>query len=323
MDFSSLKVPIMVAPMFLVSGIDLVVASMKAGVLGTFPASNARSPEMLEAWLSEISAIASDLKKERGQAPLWAVNLVTHRSNNALEPALEMVQEFKPPIVITALGGPGPVADAVHSYGGQVYADVNSISYAKKALDKGADGLVLVAAGAGGHTGTIAGLSFISEIRDFFGGPVALGGGISDGAGVSAVVAAGADLANMGTAFIPTIESLASDRYREILIEATIDDLVLSDAITGVKAYWLRKSLIEAGIDPDLLQKDFKIDFSRGKAGEETSRETAERRDRWTQIWSAGHGVGKIKKVEPVAELVERLTRDYMQAHVAQFRKPA
>lgn len=306
---AGLRLPVIAAPMFLVSDDRSVIAQCRAGVIGAFPTSNARDTSTLDAWLDTItSALADDRVAGRPPAP-WAANLVTHRTNDRLSEELALVAEYEPPIVITALGGPQPVIERVRSYGGVVLADVNSLTYAKKALDVGADGLVLVSTGAGGHTGTIAGLAFLAAVRQFFDGPVALGGGIATGGGVRAVEVAGADLAVMGTAFIPTLESMAAEAYKQMVVEGAIGDLVYTDAITGVKAFWLRQSIRNAGLDPDNLLKTFETNFaSTGDAEQEM------RRARWKTVWSAGHGIDCADRIEPTQAFVDRLAADYWAA---------
>lgn len=293
-----LKLPLIAAPMFLISGPDLVIATCKAGVTGCFPTPNARTTEILEQWLARISTDVTDR-----DAP-WAVNLVVHRTNNRLEADLALCERFRAPIVITALGSPQAVIERVHGWGGIVLADVNTVRFAERAANMGVDGLVLVGAGAGGHTGPMAGFSFVPAVRAFFGGIVVLGGGITTGGGIAAATALGADLAAMGTRFIATRESMASAAYREMLVNSTVEDLVLSRGITGVPANWLRPSIEAAGMDLTKLEADTVIDF--------TDPQGAARR--WTQVWSAGHGVGAIKRVESAAELIAGLAREYDEA---------
>ena len=303
----SLRLPLIVAPMFLVSGPDLVIAACLNGVIGSFPTANARTPERLDAWLTTIAAATSLAAADGGSVAPWAPNVVTHSTNRRLDHELDVIERHAAPIVITALGGPRAIIDRVHAWGGKVFADVNSVRFAKKAAEAGADGLILVTSGAGGHTGTMNGLAFLAAVREFFDGPVALGGGISNGAGIRAVEVAGADLAVMGTSFIATCESLAQDDYKQMLIDSTVDDLVCTNAVTNVLANWLRPSLLRAGIDPaDFLAKP-KVDF-----GDEKSRE--EKLKRWRDIWSAGHGVGSVTCVEPVAALIDRLHAQYRAA---------
>lgn len=303
----SLRLPLIVAPMFLVSGPDLVIAACMSGVVGSFPTANARTPERLDEWLTTIAAATSLAATDGSAVAPWAPNVVTHSTNARLGSELDVIERHAAPIVITALGSPSAIIDRVHAWGGKVFADVNSVRFAKKAVEAGADGLILVASGAGGHTGAMNGLAFLAAVREFFDGPVALGGGISNGASIRAVEVAGADLAVMGTSFIATHESLAQDDYKQMLIDSTIDDLVCTNAVTNVLANWLRPSLVRAGIDPaDFLVKP-KVDF-----GDEKSRE--EKLKRWRDIWSAGHGVGNIARVEPVATLVGRLHAQYRAA---------
>ncbi len=295
-----LALPLIAAPMFLVSGPALVLAACRAGIVGSFPTPNARTPAILDEWLDEITRGLSGDKKA---GPL-AANLVVHPSNTRLEDDLSLIEKYKVPLVITALGSPKSVVERIHAYGGQVFADVNSVRFAKKAASAGVDGLVLVAAGAGGHTGAMTGFSFVPAVREFCDGTIILGGGIADGRAIRAAEVLGADLAYMGTNFIATAESLAHADYRQMLIDSTVDDLVLTNAITGVHANWLRPSLERAGLDVAKLEKDPEIDFTDPQAGVK----------RWANTWSAGHGVGLVSKVEPAAALIERLKQEYIAA---------
>jgi nitronate monooxygenase len=293
-----LALPLVAAPMFLISGPDLVIAACGEGVIGTFPTPNARTTAILDEWLDRITT-SLDAK----DAP-WGANLVVHRSNSRLGEDLVLVEKYRAPLVITALGSPRSIVERVHDYGGLVFADVNSVGFARKAVDAGVDGLVLVAAGAGGHTGPMTGFAFVPAVREFFDGPLILGGGITNGAGIRAAEILGADLAYMGTRFIACVESMASEPYREMLIASTVDDLVLTRAITGVAANWLRASITRAGIDLSALEANPEIDF--------TDPQGAARR--WAQVWSAGHGVGAIDRVEPAASLIARLKLEYEAA---------
>lgn len=293
-----LKLPLVAAPMFLISGPDLVIAPCREGVIGTFPTPNARTVEVLDEWLDRITTSLTE-----DHAP-WAANLVVHRSNSRLTEDLALVEKYRAPLVITALGSPRDIVERVHNYGGLVFADVNSVAFARKAVAAGVDGLVLVAAGAGGHTGQMTGFSFVPAIREFFDGPVILGGGITDGAGIRAAEVLGADLAYMGTRFIACAESQASDAYREMLIGSTVDDLVLTRAITGVAANWLKPSIARAGLDLASLEANPEIDFTDPQGGAR----------RWAQVWSAGHGVGAIDRVEPASDLICRLKSEYEAA---------
>lgn len=293
-----LNLPLVAAPMFLISGPELVLAACQQGVIGSFPTPNARSVGDLDQWLDRITASLTEK-----DAP-WAANVVVHRSNTRLDEDLDLVMRYKAPLVITALGSPRAIVERVHDYGGLVFADVNSVAFARKAVEAGVDGLVLVAAGAGGHTGNMTGFSFVPAVREFFDGPVILGGGISDGAGIRAAEVLGADLAYMGTRFIACNESLAAPAYRDMLVTSTVDDLILTRAITGVAANWLKPSIVNAGFDLDTMEKNPDIDFTDPQSGAK----------RWAQVWSAGHGVGLIDRTEPVASLVARLRQEYQEA---------
>lgn len=290
-----MSLPLVAAPMFLVSGPDLVIEPCRAGVIGTFPTPNARDVATLDAWLDRI-VTSLDVT----DAP-WGANVVVHRSNARLDEDLALLERYRPPLVVTALGSPRAVVDRVHEFGGLVFADVNSVAFARKAVAAGVDGLVLVASGAGGHTGQMTGFSFVPAVREFFDGPIILGGGIVNGAGIRAAEVLGADLAYMGTRFIPCVESMASEAYREMLVGATVDDLILTRAITGVAANWLRPSIANAGFDLDAMEANPDIDFTDPQGGAR----------RWAQIWSAGHGVGAIDRVETAAELIKRLKAEY------------
>lgn len=298
-----LRLPLIAAPMFLVSGPDLVLAACRSGIVGAFPAPNARTSEIFAEWLQTIREGLGD----RGRP--WAVNLVMHKSYARRDSDLEMTVEAKPPLVITALGSPRDAVEAVHSYGGLVLADVNSVEFARKAVDAGADGLVLVSAGAGGHTGQIAGFAFVDAVRRFFDGPLVLGGSISTGRAVRAAEVLGADMAYMGTRFIATRESLASDDYKDMLVGAGPSDIVCSPAITGVPANWLKPSLLAAGYDADNLETGKKPNFDDPHQGVKA----------WKHVWSAGQGVGTIDQVQAVAELVDQLAGEYQAA----CREPA
>lgn len=298
----TLKLPLLVAPMFLVSGPDLVIGSCDNGALGSFPCANARTIEVLEDWIGQITRRLAD----RPSAP-WAANLVVHPTNPRLATELDVLENARVPVVITALGGPKRIVDRVHAWGGKVFADVNSVAFAKKAVEAGVDGLILVSAGSGGHTGRMNGFSLLSAVREFFDGPVALGGGLSNGAEIRAVEIAGANLAVMGTTFIATEESLAVSDYKRMLIESTFDDLVLTNTVTNVLANWLRPTLVRAGIDPTDFLVNPKVDFSDSSTIEI-------QRHRWKTVWSAGHGVGSIRHVDSVAELIARLRKEYLLA---------
>ena len=292
-----LKLPVVVAPMFLVSGPEMAVASCLSGVVGSFPFPNARDIETLDAWMDEVRSALSGSPV----SPPFAANITTHRSYDRLDDEIAIIKNHQPEIVITALGGPDPVIDVVQEYGGKVIADVNSLRYARKAADKGVDGLALIASGAGGHTGQISGLSFVSEVRNFFDGLVILAGGISNGSAMRAAEVAGADLCYMGTRFIASTESMASQEYKEMVVEASYEDLVLTDQITGASAYYLRKSLEKMGFDPDNVEKIGSVDLS----------DSQNQIKAWRDVWSAGHGVGSVKTIQPLAEIICELEYEY------------
>ena len=301
-----LRLPMFAAPMFLVSGPDLVIEACRAGVIGAFPSLNARKLETLEEWLERISITLAEEEKQRpGEIAPWAVNLIVHRSNKRLADDLKLTVQYRAPIVITSLGTPRRVRDEVHAYGGLLFCDVNSLFYARKAADAGVDGLILVAAGAGGHTGMITPFAFLAEVRKFFAGPIVLAGGISSGADVAAAIAMGADFAYIGTRFIAVNESLASDDYRRMLVDSAVDDLVLTPYFTGVPANYLKTSVERAGIDPaELDRANPQIQFD-----DEEMRARA-----WRDIWSAGQGVGSVERVQPTARLIDELEAGYRKA---------
>tara|TARA_Y100000385_G_scaffold289411_1_gene358789 strand:+ start:9331 stop:10251 length:921 start_codon:yes stop_codon:yes gene_type:complete len=291
--------------MFLVSGPDTVIAACKSGVMGSFPAPNARTSDDLRDWLVEItSALGPD------DAP-WAFNMITHSSYGRFDQEIALVEEFKPDLVITALGGPHRVTQQVHAYGGLVFADVTSPNFARKALSKGADGLVLVCSGAGGHTGEYAMLPFIDEVRSFFEGPIIVGGGIGTGKAIRAVENLGVDFAYLGTRFLAAKETMISQDYREMVWQSCMEDLVLSRAITGALGNWMRASVHAAGISLEDMSGVAKLDFS----GDMHAGSKA-----WKYVWSAGHGVGEITKPETISEIVDLLLSQYIQSVTEQSK---
>lgn len=291
--FPNLRLPVVVAPMFLVSGPAMVNAACRAGVIGAFPTPNCRTADELDAWMTQIVAQRGD-----GDAP-WAVNLVTHSTNGRLADDLELVARHKPPIVITALGSPRPAIEVVHGYGGIVLADVVTVALGRKAAAAGADGLVCVSAGAGGHTGMLSPFAFITAIRQFFGGLVCVGGGIADGAAVAGAVAAGADLVYMGTRFLAAGESMAVPEYKAMVVASAIEDLVISSAVTGTAASWLRPSLVAAGHDPAAAAAPLKRDYGGDPAKQ------------WRDLWAAGQGIGSVTTTEPVGAIVDQLKQEF------------
>ncbi|MFC4799411.1 NAD(P)H-dependent flavin oxidoreductase [Neobacillus sp. GCM10023253] len=305
--------PIISAPMFLVSGPELVLSCCKNGVIGSFPAPNARTIDILEEWMTRLTTELKEYKErnlDKKVAP-WAANILAHRSYKRLEQELALLKKFKPPIVITALGSPIPVIETVHSYGGLVFADVNSVKYAKKAAEAGVDGLVLVSAGAGGHTGSITGFAFVDAVREFWDGVIVLAGGISTGKSILAAQTLGADLVYLGTKFIAASESMANDQYKEMLIEATHEDIILTNAFSGVHANMLRQSIEKAGYDVNNLSTKKAINFD-NPHGETKA---------WRDIWSAGHGVDTITKTQPAKEIIEELEQQYRKAY-SDFQQP-
>lgn len=297
------RLPVFAAPMFLVSGPDLVIAACRAGIVGAFPTHNARTAAELDAWMARIRA-------ESLRVP-WCVNVITHSTNTRLREDLELIARHQPPIVVTALGGPRPVMDIVHGYGGLVIADVIDLNFARKAIKAGVDGLACVAAGAGGHTGFLSPFAFIAAVRAEFDGLVIMGGGIADGRGVAGAVAAGADFVYMGTRFIPAAESIAFAPYKQMVVDAGLDDLVVSAAITGTPCSWLKPSLRASGIDPDALPDKPERSYDAGDAGPK----------RWKEIWAAGQSVVGSHAVEPTADIVARLDAEYHAALEATARR--
>lgn len=293
----NLRLPAIAAPMFLVSGPEMVIAACRSGIIGSFPAPNARTADDLENWIAKIEAALAD----DDRAAAWAINLVVHPSNDRLASDLDCVVRHKVPLVITALGSPARVVDAVHSYGGLVFADVNSVGFARKAAAAGVDGLVLVAAGAGGHTGLTAGFAFVEEVRQFWDGPIVLGGAISTGQAIRAAEVLGADLAYLGTALIAAEESMAAPAFKDMIVAAGAEDIVPSKGITGVTANWLKPSLIATGYDPANMPEDKQPNF-------ENAQDDAKA---WKNVWSAGQGVGAVTAQEPIALVIQRLELEY------------
>lgn len=303
----NLRLPVVSAPMFLVSGPDMVLAACKSGIVGAFPTSNARPIEVLDEWMSRICEELAAIRAADPHALIgpWAANVVTHSTNTRLSDDLALIAKYRPPIVITALGSPRPVMETVHAYGGIVLADVVNLKLARKAVDAGADGLACICAGAGGHTGSLSPFAFVSAIREFFDGIVVIGGGISDGYGIAGAIAAGADLVYMGTRFLPTTESLADPRHKQMLVDCNIEDLIVSAGITGTPASWLKPSLRQAGIDPDNLPPTPERMY-------DANRSLKARR--WVDTWTGGQGLGAIKTVQDIGEVVDELEAQYRRA---------
>ncbi|NIB43339.1 nitronate monooxygenase [Pseudomaricurvus alkylphenolicus] len=292
---TQLRLPAMQAPMFLISGPDMVINACRAGIIGCFPTPNARTTETLDEWMGQITEA---LKPQ--DAP-WAVNLIVHPSYPRRDADLELILKHKPPVVVTALGSPRHVVEQIHNYGGLVLADVINPTFARKAASAGVDGLVLVSTGAGGHTGYLSPFVFINEIRQWWDGLIVLGGGISTGRDIHAVQTMGADIAYIGTRFIATDEGLCKTEYKQMVVDSGADDIVTSDAITGVKANWMRQSLIKGGYDPDNMPAKGSVDFASNGADNK----------RWKDIWAAGQGVGATRAIEKIANIVDQLDLEY------------
>jgi nitronate monooxygenase len=302
-----LPLPIIGAPLFIISNPQLVIAQCKAGVVGSMPSLNARPAEQLDDWLAEITETLAAHDKahpDRPAAP-FAINQIVHKSNDRLDHDMSVCAKYRVPIVITSLGARTDVNQAVHSWGGVVMHDVINDCFAKKAIDKGADGVIAVAAGAGGHAGVKSPFALIQEIREWFDGPVALSGAIASGGAVLAAQAMGADFAYVGSAFIATDEARAVEGYKQMIIDSGSDDIVYTNLITGVHGNYLKASLRAAGLDPDNLPESdpSKMDF--GGAGSKKA---------WKDVWGCGQGIGAIKSVQPAAELVARLATEYRAA---------
>ena len=290
-----LRLPVIVAPMFLVSGPDLVIASSNAGLIGSFPGPNARTAEKLEEWMHQINKSTSNP---------WAFNMITHKTYDRFSEELDLIKKFQPKIVITALGSPERVIETVHGYGGQVIADVNNISFAQRCADMNVDGMALICHGAGGHTGQLSPFSFSSYVREFFDGLIVLAGSISTGKHIKAAQLLSADLCYMGTRFISAQESNAVDEYKSMIINSNYDDLRMTNLFTGAQAYYLKDSIINNNLDPDNLDSNtdgFNVSASQDKISA------------WKDIWSAGQGVGLIKNIESVESIVEELESEFLQ----------
>ena len=304
-----LSVPVVGAPLFIISNPDLVIAQCKAGVVGSFPALNARPAEMVDQWLTRINEELDAHNQANPDAPAapFAVNQIVHNSNDRLMHDVEMCVKHKVPIVITSLGARPEVFDAIHSYGGICLHDVINNRFAKKAIEKGADGLICVAAGAGGHAGTLSPMAFIQEVREWFDGTILLSGAISTGDGVLAAQAMGADLAYIGSAFIATEEANADPAYKQALVDYAASDIVYTNLFTGVLGNYLKPSIEAAGLDPDDLPESDPSKMSFGSGGSSKSKA-------WKDIWGCGQGINAIKAVVPAGELVARLHDEYEQA---------
>ncbi len=301
-----LKLPVIAAPMFLVSGPELVIAACKSGVIGTFPALNQRTTEGYSQWLDEIKAALGPEDAEYG------VNIIVHPTNPRVMADMEVTVQHKVPLVITSLGAVRDVVDAVHGYGGLVFHDITTVRHARKAAEAGVDGLILVCAGAGGHAGTWSPFALLNEVRQFYEGTIILSGAMSSGRDIATAMMLGADFAYLGTRFINTRESRAPDAYKQMIDDSHAADIVYTPAISGIPANFLAASLIANGLDPKSLPEKTKVDL-----GKELDHEVKA----WKEVWSAGQGVGSIDDVPPTAELVARLKREFDEAGAAYAQK--
>jgi nitronate monooxygenase len=305
---SNLRIPVVGAPLFIISNPKLVIAQCTSGVVGSMPALNARPAEQLDEWLAEITETLAAWDRahpDRKAAP-YAINQIVHKSNDRLEHDMQVCAKYRVPVVITSLGARTDVNDAVHAWGGVVLHDIINNTFAKKAIEKGADGLIAVAAGAGGHAGVKSPFALVQEIREWFSGPLALSGAIASGGAVLAAQAMGADLAYIGSAFIATEEARCAPDYKQAIVDGTSDDIVYSSLFTGVHGNYLKRSIVNAGLDPDKLPESdpTKMNFAGGEGSKKA----------WKDIWGSGQGIGAVKAVVPAAVLVDRLVAEYMQA---------
>lgn len=304
----NLPLPAIASPMFIVSNPKMVIEQCKAGVVGSMPALNARPAAQLDEWLHEIEETLAAWNRAHPEQPAapYAINQIVHKSNDRLEHDMEVVVKRKVPIIITSLGARVDVNEAIHSYGGVVLHDIINNTFARKAVEKGADGLIAVAAGAGGHAGIKSPFALVQEIREWFDGPIALSGAIANGGAILAAQAMGADFAYIGSAFIATHEARASEGYKQAIVEGSSDDIVYSSLFTGVHGNYLKTSIRNAGLDPDNLPESdpSKMSFGGGEGSKKA----------WKDIWGSGQGISAVKEITSVADLVARLKREYAQA---------
>ena len=305
----NLAIPVIGAPLFLVSGPELVIAQCKAGIVGSFPSLNARPQHVLEEWLIRIKEELAQAKAENPDLPIapYAVNQICHSSNDRLMGDMELCVKHEAPIIITSLRPPEEIVTAAHSYGGFVYHDVINVRHAKKAAEQGVDGLILVCAGAGGHAGTLSPFALVREVREFFDGTIILSGSISSGSAVASSLALGADLAYLGTRFIATEEANADQGYKDMLIDSVADDIVYSSLFTGVHGNYLKGSVENAGLDPNDLPEADKSSMNFGSGGNTDAKA-------WKDIWGSGQGIGSIKDSPSVQALVDQLTSEFKEA---------
>ena len=305
----NISMPVIGAPLFLISGPDLVIAQCKAGIIGSFPALNARPQHVLEEWIIRIKTELAEYKEQNPEAKIapFAVNQICHGSNDRLMDDMETCVKHEVPIIITSLRPPAEVVEAAHSYGGLVFHDVISVRHAKKAAEQGVDGLILVCAGAGGHAGALSPFALLREVKEWFDGTVILSGSIGDGYSVASSLALGADFAYMGTRFIATEEANADQEYKKMLEESAASDIVYSSLFTGVLGNYLKPSISNAGLDPDNLPEADKSSMNFGSGGNTDSKA-------WKDIWGSGQGIGRIVDSPNVSELVGRLKEEYLES---------
>ena len=313
-----LRLPVIGSPLFIISNPDLVIAQCTSGVVGSFPSLNARPVSLLDEWLHRITEELAAWDRDHPDMPSapFAVNQIVHRTNNRLEEDLELCVKWKVPVVITSLGAREDLNAAIHSYGGITLHDVINNRFARKAIEKGADGLIPVAAGAGGHAGTLSPFALVQEIREWFDGPVALSGSIANGSAILAAQAMGADLAYIGSAFIATQEANAPQGYKDMIVESQADDIVYSSLFTGVHGNYLRPSIVKAGMDPDNLPESDPSAMNFGSGGNTEAKA-------WRDIWGCGQGIGAVKSAPSAAELIARLSEEYEHAKAALATKTA
>ncbi len=316
-----LALPVIGAPMFIASGPELVVAQCKAGIPGVFPSVNARSPEMLDEWLTRIQRELEAHRAAQPGVPVapFGVNLIVHSTNPRLAEDLAVVERHRVPFVVTSVGKPAEAVKAIHAYGGIVFHDVTTVKFAHKAIESGVDGLILVCAGAGGHAGTLSPFAFVAEVREFWPGPLALAGAISNGRAIRAAETLGADFAYLGTRFLATHEANVPEAYKRMIVEHTAADIAYTSAFSGVLGNYLRPSIAASGIDPESLVE------AGGKPALKMFAPEANKPKAWKDIWSAGHGIGTIHEIAPVTEVVASLRQEYetaCQAAPKNFAKP-
>lgn len=304
-----LRLPVIASPMFIISNPKTVIEQCKAGIVGSMPALNARPVSQLDEWLAEITEELANYNAQNPDRPAapFAINQIVHRSNERLEQDMELCVKYKVPIIITSLGAREEVFDAAHSYGGVVFHDIINNMFAKKAISKGADGLIAVAAGAGGHAGTLSPFALVQEIREWFDGPLALSGSIATGESILAAQAMGADFAYIGSPFIATEEARAEEAYKQMIVESSADDIVYSNLFTGVHGNYLKPSIVAAGMDPDNLKESDPSAMNFGSSGAKA----------WKEIWGSGQGIGAVKKIQKTKDYVAQLEREYEQASLA------